>query len=213
MNDLPCETSPGRRVHSERSMGLRQRLSVVFQILAVAGASLVLGCGEDKPASDQAVFWLQMSTASGQQCSSAAAFNLPDDTARTTILAGATNTARLVDGEGDALVECRVAPGNGPGQFNVSVDLQGGSVANFSARGTVTKMPGVDEGTGTFDIDFASTFSLNQQDCTATVGEAPEGGGALWVKSLNCPALRDPSSPAIECTGTGGFIVENCSRR
>jgi hypothetical protein len=211
MNDLPRESSPGRRVHNERSMGLRQRRIAAFEVLAVvAGVSFVLGCGDDKPARDQAVLWLQMSTGNGQQCSSAASFNLPDDSARSTILSGNIEGERLVDGEDDALVECTVTAGAAAGQYEVSVDLAGGAIANFSARGTVTKMPNVD-GTGTFDIDFASTFSLAQTGCTATVGEAL--GGALWVRNLSCPALRDPSSPSIECTGTGGFIVENCSRR
>jgi hypothetical protein len=177
--------------------------------LVLAGAALALGCGDDKPAKDQTVFWLQMSTGVGQRCSSTASLSLPDDTARQAII-GNGSGERLVDGDDDVIVECAVTPTATSGQYQVSFDLTGGAVASFSARGTVDKMPGV-PGTGSLDIDIAtSQFSLNQDDCTATVQEAI--GGALWVRNLSCPALRDPSSPEIECTGTGGFIIENCAR-
>ena len=96
------------------------------------------------------------------------------------------------------------------GQDRVSFDLSGGAVASFSVRGTVDKAPGA-LGTGSLDVDIAAAgVALNQDDCTATVQEAV--GGALWVSNLSCTNLRDPSSPAVACTGTGGFIIENCAR-
>lgn len=175
----------------------------------LAGASLALGCGDDKPAKDQTVFWLQMSTGVGQQCSSTASLSLPDESARQVII-GNGGGERLVDGDDGGVVECSVTPSATDGRYDVRFDLTGGPVASFSARGTVDKAPGV-PGTGSLDVYIStSQFSLNQAGCTATVQEAI--GGALWVRNLSCPALRDPSSPAIECTGTGGFIIENCSR-
>ena len=187
-------------------MGLRQRRSVVLGVLA--GAGLALGCGDDKPAKDQTVFWFQMSTSQGQQCSSTASFSLPDESARSIII-GSGRGDRLVDGDDDTVVECSVTPAATAGQYFVSVDLSSGPVASFSVRGSVTKMPNVD-GTGTFDVNLSSSFSLGQEDCSGTVKEVV--GGALWVSNMSCPSLRDPSSPAIECTGTGGFIIENCAR-
>lgn len=175
----------------------------------LAGASLALGCGDDKPAKDQTVFWFQLSQSQGQQCSSVAGFSLPDETARGTIVGASGQGERLVDGDDGAIVECRVQPGAAAGQYNVSVYIQSDTVARFDANGTVTKT-GEGTGTGTFDVNLASSFSLGQTGCTATAQEAV--GGALWIKDLTCPALRDPSSPAISCTGTGGFIIENCSR-
>jgi hypothetical protein len=190
-------------------MGLRQRRSVTFGVLVLAGASLALGCGDEEPAKDQTVFWMQLSTSAGQQCSSTASLSLPDETARSVII-GNGQGDRLVDGDDDVIVQCSVAPAATADQFNVSFDLSGGAVASFSVRGTVNKVPNV-PGTGSLDIDIAtSQFALNQDDCAATVEEAL--GGALWVSNLSCPSLRDPSSPAVECTGTGGFIIENCSR-
>jgi hypothetical protein len=177
--------------------------------LVLTGVGLALGCGDDKPAKDQTVFWVQMSTSVGQQCSSAASFSLPDETARSVIIGNGAGE-RLVDGDDDVIVECSVVPAATAGQYDVRFDLTGGAVASFSASGTVNKMPGVD-GTGTLDVYITtSQFSLSQADCTATVREAI--GGALWVSNMTCPALVDPSSPAVECTGTIGFIIENCAR-
>ena len=175
----------------------------------LAGASLALGCGDDEPAKDQTVFWLQLSEGVGQNCSSTASLSLPDETARQAII-GNGSGERLVDGDDGVIVSCSVTPTATNGQYAVSFDLTGGAVASFSVRGTVDKAPGV-PGTGSLDVDIAASgIALNQDDCTATVQEAI--GGALWVSNLTCPALRDPSSPAVECTGTGGFIIENCAR-
>jgi hypothetical protein len=177
--------------------------------LVLAGASLALGCGDDKPAKDQTVFWFQLSESVGQNCSSTASLSLPDETARQTII-GSGSGERLVDGDDDVIVECEVSPTATNGQYNVRFDLTGGAVASFSVRGTVDKPPGA-LGTGNLDVDIAAAgVALNQDDCTATVEEAV--GGALWVSSLSCTDLRDPSSPAVACTGTGGFIIENCAR-
>lgn len=173
----------------------------------MVGASLVLGCGDDEPARDQTVFWMSLSANLGQMCSSIRSYSLPDDTARS-IITGSGQGERLVDGD-DAIVECTVSE-SGAGQFNVAFDLSSGEIGSFGARGTVSKMPNAD-GTGTFNINFVTTqFSLEQDGCTATVEEALEG--ALWVSNLSCPTFGDPRSPSIACTGTGGFILENCSR-
>jgi hypothetical protein len=205
----PASFRRGRHVHNERSVSLRQRRSGAFEVLVLAGVGLGLGCGDDEPAKDQTVFWLQMSEGVGQNCLSAASVSLPDETARSVIV-GNGSGARLVDGKDGAFVECAVTPAATAGDYDVRFDLGGGAVTSFGARGTVSKMPNV-PGTGSLDIDIAtSQFSLGQDDCTATVQEAI--GGALWVRNLTCPALRDPSSPAVECTATIGFIIENCER-
>jgi len=176
--------------------------------LALAGVVLATGCGDDKPAKDQTVFWVSLTTALGKTCSSARSFSLPDDTARDNIVNGGGG-ARLKDG-GENIVECTVSEGNAPGTFDVSYRVSKGEIGSYSANGVVTMPPGQKTGTGTLDVGFQSTqFSLTQEGCTATVNQAI--AGAIWISSLSCPSLRDPSSPAIECVGSGGFIAENCS--
>jgi len=189
---------------------LRHWHGVVFQVLALALAASGVGCGDDKPPRDQAVFWMGFAPAAGNTCASARTFSRPDETARATIT-GDGGGERLVDGDDDALVECTVSD-QGGGQFNVSFNLSTGDIGNVGVSGTVMWAGGETPGTGTLDVDFSTTdFLLVQRDCTATVEQA--FAGAAWVSNLSCPMLRDPNSTSGLCVGTGGFIVENCSRR
>jgi hypothetical protein len=175
----------------------------------MALAASGVGCGDDEPPKDQAVFWMGFAPAAGNTCASARTFSRPDETARATITGTSGGGERLVDGDGDALVECSVSGGNG--QFNVSFNLSSGDIGNVGINGTAMWAGGDTPGTGTLDVDFSTTdFLLVQQDCTATVAQAFPG--ALWVSNLSCPMLRDPNSTSGLCVGTGGFIIENCSR-
>jgi hypothetical protein len=191
---------------------LRHRRSWAFKVLTVGvlGSALsALSCGDDEPARDQAVLWLQLGTALGATCSSARAFNLPDDGARS-IITGNGAGDRLVDGSDDANIVCGVSEGSAAGQYNVNFNLSRGEIGSFNLRGSLTK-PADGDGQGMFNVVFATTsFTLQQNGCTGTVRQALPG--AVWLSSLSCPGLVDPSSPAITCTGTGGLIAENCSR-
>src|SRR5690606_36335824 len=111
---------------------------------------------------------------------------------------------RLVDGD-DGFVECSVQQGGADGQFDLDVSLSAGVIGSLRISGEAA-------GTAaTVDVTFTTTsFSLEQDGCTATVREAL--AGAIWLDNLSCPGLVDRSSPAISCTGTGGLIAENCSR-
>jgi hypothetical protein len=194
-----------------RSISLRHRGSRAFEVVAVAVlGSALLNCGDDEPARDQAVFWIQLGTASGATCSSTRAFNLPGMDART-IITGTNGTGdRLVDGDDDSLVECSVTEAAAAGQYNLSFNLSSGEIGSFNVRGSLTK-PADADGQGTFDVIFNTTsFSLEQDGCTGTIRQALRG--AVWISSLSCPGLIDPSSPGISCTGNGGLIAENCSR-
>jgi hypothetical protein len=175
----------------------------------MAGVALATGCGDDKPAKDQTVFWISLSTSLGKTCSSAKSFSLPDDSARANIVNGGGGE-RLKDG-GEDLVECRVSKGSAPGSFNVSYTVSRGEIGSYSASGVVMGPAQQGEkGTGTLDVSFQTTqFSLGQESCIATVNQAIEG--AIWISNLSCPTMKDENSPAIECVGTGGFIAENCS--
>jgi hypothetical protein len=180
---------------------------LAFQVLALLALGNTVACGDDEPARDQSVFWMSFGQSPGANCSSARTFSVPDDGARS-VTTGNGQGERLVDGD-DGLVECSVRE-SGAGQFDLSLNLTGGEIGALSVRGAASKAPNVD-GTATIDIDMTTSgFRLTQDGCTATVREAL--AGAVWLDDLSCPGLIDPSSPSISCTGTGGLIIENCSR-
>jgi hypothetical protein len=184
----------------------------VFEVLTVAVLGGALGCGDDKPARDQTVFWMQLGTSLGQMCSSTKTFSLPDDSARNTITNPNDDAERLVDGSDGSLVECTVSEGNAAGAYDLQLTLSIGEIGSMYLRGPLTKPAGAD-GQGTFDINFNTTsFSLEQEDlgCTGTVKDARPG--AVWITDLSCPSMSDPSSPGVACTGSGGLIAENCAK-
>jgi hypothetical protein len=151
------------------------------------------------------VLWFGLSTGQGgQQCSSIKNYQFPPG-AQQTIVSGDAVGARLVDG-GQVLVTCQVYPADANGAFDINADVSTGEVGNFSISGRVTK------GTpATVNVDLSGTgFRLGQDGCTANVEVL--SAGAVWLKSLSCPTLKDQSSPSILCVGNGGVILENCSR-
>jgi hypothetical protein len=176
-----------------------------FEVVAVAlAASGALSCGDDEPARDQAVLWLQLGAMLGQTCSSAETFNVPDTSARDTIRSSTGAGQRLVDGAGGSFVTCTVSEAAG-GQYNLQVELSSGAIGNFDLRGSIAN------GQGTFDLNFNTTsFALEQRGCTGTARQAL--AGAVWISDLTCPNLVDRSSLGVACTGTGGLIAENCAR-
>jgi hypothetical protein len=149
------------------------------------------------------VFWLALSPVSGGTCSSSRTFNVPE-TARETIIS--TNAAgdRIVD-SASAEVRCSVSAAPGAeGSFRVNMRLSTGEIGDLSGEGVLSKAAG-----GSFDLNFTTeSFSLEQDGCVATVETVK--AGAIWIRSLNCPNLRDDSSPGIACVGNGGIILENC---
>lgn len=169
---------------------------------AAAAAGLMVGCGDDKAPSRQAVFWLGLNPSGGSSCSSNQNYQIPDG-ARATITSATADGARVKDGR-QTLVECDVRPAGGT-DFSVSLRFQSDEVANFSADGTLSA-----EG-GTLDVSFnTGVFAVGQDDCVATVETLTPG--AIWLRGLRCQDMRDPSSPDIRCDGQGGLIFENCDR-
>jgi hypothetical protein len=187
-----------------RSSRVRHRLVFLATVTAAAVGSLV-GCGDDKAPSKQAVFWLGLSPANGGTCSSNRTYQIPEG-ARTTITSTNAVGERIED-DSDNLVECSVrAVSAGSLEHSVNLRFSGGAVGNFSAVGRVSKDAG-----GELEVSFnTGEFALEQANCTATVETVTPG--AVWVKSLRCQSLREDSSPDIECDGVGGVIFENCDR-
>ncbi len=149
-----------------------------------------------------------MSQDTGMQCSHLGNFGLPDETT-------ARNTV-FVSGEGDRLenggetdVECRVEE-TGAGQYNVRYELSSAEVGNLLITGTASK-PTPEDGAATLNLNLQTTqFALEQQGdaCTGVVEFA--GEGAIWIHDITCDNLIEPSSPGRVCTGSAGFIAENC---
>ena len=193
-----------KQAFATRSSPVRHRF-VFLAAVAVAAVGSVVGCGDDKPPPKAAVFWLGLSPGGGMSCSANRNFQIPED-ARSTITDMFAEGERIKD-DADNLVDCDVRPASGSTtEFNVSLRYSGGAVGNFSANGSLTL-----EGGGELDIDFNDGIvALEQSDCVATVKTLK--AGAVWISSLRCPNLRDPSSPGVQCDGLGGLIFENCDR-
>lgn len=186
---------------------MRHRLGLACGVVVVGLVSIAAGCGDDEPPPDQTAFFLGVSQATGARCNVARTFGVPDPanplTARTVIFGDGNRDVRLEDG-GDDLVECRVAQSGG--SYQVSFELSSGEIGNLGISGTAVAGPGG----ANLKVDFQTRdFFLGQEGCTGDVQFV--GSGALWVNNLNCPTLADPASPSFSCTGTGGFIIENCS--
>jgi hypothetical protein len=172
--------------------------------LGAALAVVTMGCGDDEPATPQAVFWFGLSPATGRTCSSARNYQFPA-TASQTIASSSGAGDRIVDG-GENRVRCQVtAVAGDPNGFDLDADFASGEIGNFSIRGRMSKTVASD-----LDIDLSGGFSLEQDGCTATVNNVL--GGAVWLSNLSCPNLTDPSSPGIACVANGGLIFENCGR-
>ena len=111
-----------------------------------------------------------------------------------------------MEDDGENLVDCDVRPRNGSStDYDVRLRFAGADVANFSASGTLSFSG------GELEVDFnTAEVGLTQLDCVTTVETITPG--AIWLRTLHCPNLRDPSSPGLQCDGQGGLIFENCDR-
>jgi hypothetical protein len=194
------------KAFATRSSRVLHRVLVVG---ALAGALIsTTGCGDDPVAPQQAVLWFGLGPAQGMSCSSAKTYQYPDG-ARATVSGSSGVGDRVKDG-GENLVECDVRNVAGSTtDYNVSLTFQSGEIGNFVARGVLTD-PAAGGMPGTLNVNFTTgQFSLAQTQCSATAKTLVPG--ALWLTSLHCDALKDPSSPSIACDGTGALIFENCS--
>jgi hypothetical protein len=194
------------KAFATRSSRVLHRVLVVG---ALAGALIsTTGCGDDAVAPQQAALFFGFGPAQGLSCSSAKTYQYPDG-ARATV-SGGTGVGDRVKDSSDYLVECDVRLASpGTSNYNVSLKFQGGEVANFAANGVLTD--GAAAGMqGTLDVGFTTgQFSLAEKQCS--VGIEKLLPGAIWLNSLHCDNLRDPSSPSIACDGSGALIFENCS--
>lgn len=167
-----------------------------------------LSCGDNEAPPTQAVLWLGLSPSQGSTCSSSRVFQVPE-TAQSTITSTDGRGDRVLDRGADS-VECTMTPAAEAGSYDVTLRYaeNGGEIGELRIIGRLHETNG-----GELQLDFqTSSFALssrNSDPCTAQVNRlVPQG--ALWIDSLNCPRLIDPSSPAIGCVASGGLIFENC---
>jgi hypothetical protein len=204
--EIRLNMRPVMKAFATRSSRVLHRVLVVG---ALAGALIsTVGCGDDPVAPQQAVLWFGLGPAQGMSCSSAKTYQYPDG-ARGTV-SGSTGVGDRAKDGSDYLVECDVRPASrNSSDYNVSLKFQGGEIGSFVATGVLTD--GAAAGMqGTLDVDFATgQFGLAQDKCS--VGVKTLVPGAIWLQSVHCDNMKDPSSPSIACDGTGALIFENCS--
>jgi hypothetical protein len=186
---------------------VRHRLRLVVPLAAAAVIS-VAGCGETKDPPAQTAMWFGLGAVPGATCSSTKVFQIPDGARATT--SGASGAGERVEDGGENTVECEVRLASGStNNYNVDLRLQVGEIGNFVARGALTADV-APEAAGTVDVALITPqFSLAQTKCA--IGIEKLIPGAIWLKTLHCDNMRDPSSPGIACDGLGGLIFENCS--
>ena len=188
---------------------MRHRLGIVVP-LAAAAVLTGAGCGNEKIAPAQTAMWFGLGAVPGATCSSTKTFQIPDG-ARVTTSGMYGDGERVKDG-GDNTVICDVRLASGSTtDYNVSLRLQvsANGIGNFVASGVLTDVDDP-QAAGTLDVALITPqFQLGQKKCA--VGIETLVPGAIWLKTLHCDDMRDPSSPGIACDGQGGLIFENCA--
>ena len=117
---------------------------------------------------------------------------------------------RVIDGEGDARVSCRVA---GSTTFDVSGSAQLLSTSFAVREATVSGGAGtatiVVAGPGTAGAQLGSASGA----CSLELARAPYqiAAGNIWA-SFECPVVTSPSAPSSQCSARGEFIFENCAQ-
>jgi hypothetical protein len=115
------------------------------------------------------------------------------------------NANVVVDGDG-AAVKCTVSGGGDV--FNVSGVLSAGTVG-FSVQSTSLGPTG---GKAFVSSDF-NQFAYNDPNCDIFI--EPNMGqiipGAIWAR-FECKQFGDQSTGQRNCTATGKFIFENCTK-
>jgi hypothetical protein len=184
--------------------------------LVLAAAVAGWSCGDDEPPPRQAVSWLGLSSGQGATCSSANSFQIPSAIAQG-IVTGSTGKGpegsedRVKDTGADR-VDCSLSSGGADGAYSVTMAYSNpaNGVGALEMSGTL-----IEGQTVAFQLNFQSnavSLSTNApaQPCMAHVKRL-NPAGAIWIDNLSCPDLRDYSSPAIRCVGSGGLIFENCN--
>lgn len=164
-----------------------------------------MSCSEASAPEPQAVMFFSLSAAPEGQCILNETFELPlQSNARQAATLGLSpdEADRLVNGE--ARVECTVSPLEG-GSYDVSFRLASGVIANFQGSGLLSA------GGGEMNINFShSAGGVAQSNCTASVKKILDG--AIHIDRLVCDDMLDRKSQNIHCSGSGAFILENCSK-
>jgi hypothetical protein len=117
---------------------------------------------------------------------------------------------REIDGQGDAIIGCRVSGG---GTFNLSGSAQKGPTGFRLLSGTIS------EGRGTGHIAVAGpgtagrNLSSREVECELNASRAPYqiAPGSVWAE-FDCPLVTNASDPGSRCSARGEFVFENCEQ-
>jgi hypothetical protein len=117
---------------------------------------------------------------------------------------------RVVDGQEDARVGCRVSGG---GAFSLSGSAEKGPTGFFLLGGNISGS----SGQGTISVSSADTagkqLASAENECTLNIGRAPYqiAPGSVWAE-FDCPLVTTPSDPGSRCSARGEFVFENCEQ-
>ena len=122
--------------------------------------------------------------------------------------------ATVEDGVDDAAIACSVTSG---GEFRVQASGRDPQIAagsmpelslvNVTFSGTASAGEEVAASVYT-TATFAIATNTGFPSCTLSAVHEVKAG-ALWA-GFNCPALTDPSRPAVACRASGAIVIEYC---
>jgi hypothetical protein len=118
---------------------------------------------------------------------------------------------RVIDGQDDARVGCRVSGG---GSFSLSGSAEKGPTAFRLVTGNIS------QGIGTGQISVAgpgtagrTLTSPRDVECELSASRDPYqiAPGSVWAE-FDCPLVTNASDPGSRCSARGEFVFENCEQ-
>jgi hypothetical protein len=195
------------------TMNLSSRWCVTAVVALAA-----LGCSDPVPPPAQGAFIARITSVSpapaGKSCPSGAAFtyDVPDVPAEapTEELSPSTYLHKIIDGEANSAVSCRVTGGGASFEGRIaflgkSIEITNGTLGADS-KGTARIAVGNSQ-------QLSGTLVSPMANCK--IDAKPAGNnlqvdaGHIWA-TFDCPSVE--SEPSDYCRATGTFVLENCDK-
>ncbi len=184
-----------------------ERLAKLGALVAVFGT---MGCSDPvpPPAQTSLIFVVGPPGVMGSGCSISGSYRA--------FIGGPPNPSagdpgpREIDGQGDAVIGCRVSGG---GTFSLSASAQKGATGFRLLNGTISG----GSGTGQISVAGPGTAGRNltsrEVECTLNASRAPYqiAPGSVWAE-FDCPLVTNASDPGSRCSARGEFVFENCEQ-
>jgi len=181
-------------------------------------ALAALGCSDPVPPPAQGAFTARITSVSpaptGKSCPSGASFayDVPDvpDTMPTEELTPFNYSHKIVDGEPDSAVSCKVS---GQGSFfegriafsGKSLEIRSGSLG-ADLKGTARITVGNSQKLSTTLLSPSANCKIDAKADGNRLEVAP---GHIWA-TFDCPSVESP--PSDYCAAKGTFVLENCDK-